>query len=799
MRFIINVNCLKLQILLCILGLRACICPAQLTVHGIVRDMETGKPLSYTNIQIEGTYQGTITNDDGNYTLKIRKLPATLIYRFIGYESQRVSITENSPAEQNVLLKPTVIELPTIVVTSDDPAVGIMSRVIENKKKWRSQLKSYKAEAYTRVGLENDTSIVSIAESTSDIHWHHDKGIREVVRSRRETSNITSDMNFAFAGTVPNLYDDDISFDHQFIGPTHPKAHKYYRFKLIGERSLDDKAIVDIEITPKNKLQPTFVGRLSVILEEYAMIEIDVKTHEGLDFPPPIEELHYHFKQQYSNFGKEFWLPVDCRIGATVKIGLPGLQFPNITFNQVSRLTDYEVNVQLPDSLYEKKTVFQVDSMAIKQDTLLADETQRIPMTQRESEAYANIDSTMSLQKAFRPTGFLARIINARIDVQEREEQRQVSGNSKKWLSGIGPSFRFNRVDGFHWGLKYERDINKHVTFGFHGAYKTGLKRWAYGGSLKSRFGKKRKLFFNLAYTNDTQMHVPSRNYLPLFSTVRSVFGLSDYFNYHWNKSVRSEAELSFSRLPVRISLGLNYEEHTSVEKTTDWSLVNKERVQRPNPMVDEGKLRSIEARIVLGDEFIPWGPTGQNRLEIRAEHSSPDFFNSDFSFTRYELIWSGHITTFLSRRLLPNCLDFQVVAGAADGRLPVQRFYGMDVHWGVLTPFGAFKTLSQRPIGDRYVGIFWEHHFRTVPFEILGLEWLAKRGVGILIHGASGKTWFSEEIHGSQLYDFHSLDEWHHEIGFSLNGVFNFFRLDVTKRLRKPDWFIGLSIARLF
>lgn len=773
---------------------------AQLTIRGTVKDQETGQALPYTNIQIEGTYRGTITNDDGLYTLTIKKMPATLIFRFIGYESKRVTITEGSSVEQNILLKPTVIRLPPIVVTSEDPAVGIMSRVIKKKQQWRSQLDSYKAKAYTRVGLENDTSIVSISESTSDIYWHHKKGIREVVRSRRETSNISSDMNFAFAGNVPNLYDDDVDTDDNlFVGPTHPEAHRYYHFKLVGERNLDDKTVVDIAVRPKSKLQPTFVGRLSVLLEEYAMIEIDVKTAEAILFPPPIEELNYHFKQQFSNFGKEFWLPVDCRIGAEVKIGMTGLHLPEIKFNQISRLTDYEINIELPDSLYENQEIFQIDSVSVEQDTLLADETQLIPLTARESEAYAKIDSTMTLWKAFRPTGFFARFINARADQREREERGEEQTSMMKWFSGIRPSFRYNRVDGFHLGLGYRRTITKNLSLNFTGAYKTGLKRWAHGGELKYRFGKKRNIFFNLQYINDTQVCIRSRNYPPMFTTIRGIFGSRDYFNYYWNQSVRGEMGISFSRIPVRFSLNFRNEHHTSVDKTTDWSLFKKDRVQRPNPAIDEGSLRSVEVVIVLGGEYIPWGAVGQNRLEIRAEHSSPDLLKSDFSFTRYEMVLNGHIPTFLRRRLLPVSLDFQLVAGKAGGTLPVQRLYAMDGRLGALTPFGTFRALSRPVEGDRYVGIFWEHHFRTVPFEILGLRGLAKRGLGIILHGASGRTWLSDQRQSNLTKDFQCMDSWHHEIGLSLNGVLNFFRVDVIKRLNEPGVFVGVSVARIF
>lgn len=776
------------------------VCNAQLTIRGTVKDQQTGQALPYTNIQIESTYRGTITNDDGLYTLQIKRLPATLIFRFIGYESKRITVTEQSSLVQNVFLKPTVIRLPAIVVTSEDPAVGIMTRVIKKKQEWRSRLESYRAKAYTRVGLENDTSIVSISESTSDVYWHHKKGVREVVRSRRETSNISSEMNFAFAGNVPNLYDDDVDTDdNMFVGPTHPEAHRYYHFKLLGERNLDDKTVVDIAVRPKSKLQPTFVGNLSVLLEEYAMIEIDVKTGEAILFPPPIEELNYHFKQQFSNFGKEFWLPVDCRIGANVRIGMTGLHFPEIKFNQISRLTDYEINIELPDSLYEKREIFQIDSVSVEKDTLLADEAQLIPLTVRESEAYASIDSTMTLRKAFRPTGFFARFINARADRREREERGEEQTSMIKWFSGIRPSFRYNRVDGFHLGLGYRRTIIKNLSLNFIGAYKTGLKRWAHGGELKYRFGKNRTIFINLKYINDTQVCVRSRNYPPIFTSIHSIFGSRDYFDYYWNQSLRGETGISFSRIPIRLSLHLRSENHTSVDKTTDWSLFKKDRVQRPNPVIDEGSLRSIGVDVVFGGEYIPWGVVGQNRLEIRAEHSSPDFFKSDFSFTRYEMALNGCIPTFLRRRLLPVSLDFQLVAGRAIGTLPIQRLYSMDGRLSALTPFGTFRSLDRPVEGDSYVGIFWEHHFRTVPFEMLGLRGLAKRGLGIILHGASGRTWLSYQRRSDFTKDLQCMDSWQHEIGLSLNGVLNFFRVDVIKRLNEPGIFLGVSAARLF
>ncbi|MEE9170219.1 MAG: carboxypeptidase-like regulatory domain-containing protein, partial [bacterium] len=84
---------------------------AQKVIRGTVKDAKTGETLPAANIQIEGTYRGTITNDDGKFALKIRELPATLLVSYIGYASTRIPITSASKEEQLILLEPVVIDL----------------------------------------------------------------------------------------------------------------------------------------------------------------------------------------------------------------------------------------------------------------------------------------------------------------------------------------------------------------------------------------------------------------------------------------------------------------------------------------------------------------------------------------------------------------------------------------------------------------------------------------------------------------------------------------------------------------
>ena len=221
-------------------------------VRGTVTDASTGQPLPAATVQLASTYRGTIANDEGEYSLKVQQLPATLKVSYIGYVSQERELT--APAERiDFALTPVPFLFDPIVVTAETSAEGIMRQVIRRKQEWRPSLASYQAQAYVRRVLENEEGIVSIGEMASEIYWERERGLREVVKSRRVTQNLAAQEAYisAFAGFA-NFYDDDIPFiGHTLIGPTHPDALKHYRFDLIGQRYLDDKVVFDISVEPK--------------------------------------------------------------------------------------------------------------------------------------------------------------------------------------------------------------------------------------------------------------------------------------------------------------------------------------------------------------------------------------------------------------------------------------------------------------------------------------------------------------------------------------------------------------------
>jgi len=768
-------------------------------IQGTVTDASTGEPLPAATVHVLGVYDGTISNTEGKYVLSLRSLPAVVEVRYIGYRSQQCHVTEDAADVRDFALEPVPIELVALVVTAEDMGPNIMRKVIAQKQTWWDSLETFRVEAYSRFVLYKDTEIVAIIESLSDGFWDQKKGWREVVKDKRETENLDLGIALPAAAGV-NLYDDETKiFGHNLIGVTHPDALAHYDFVLTGRRKMDDRIIYDIDVKPKHSLKTAFNGRVAVLDSVYALVEVELTPNRAFLFPPPIRELNITMRQQFSNFGGDYYLPVGYQSDINVKVGMVGLKFPPFERQRISRLTGYEVNVALPDSLYEQDRIVVVDSMRVEQDSLLVQTGLAVPLDDIEQEAYARIDSTMTLDKAYEPKGFLARFVKE--DEEDNKKNNQDGGKGRKLPFRFKPEVWFNRVDGGHLGSKISsRSRQSRAVFAGGGAYNFGLKRWSFDGKATVRWGTDKKGFVSLEGFRGTDTRYRSRLYSRFKASFQQIDGLEDYFDFFWREGVRGTAGYRFGRprrAGVRLSGGIHVAQHSSVEKTTDWHFSGDIDVQRPNPRIDPGNLRSVFLRADIEGKNSGLALIfEQRKIALEVEHSRSGF-GSDFDFTQVRMLLDWRVETLFKRRLLPNVLDVRVVGSAFAGTLPRQRFEILDA--GLLdglSTFGAFRTLVNRPYeGEKILGMFWEHNFRTVPFELIGWRWAAERNIGLIVHGGHGRTWFGARA----LLDYEPqyTDGFHHELGVSINGLFDWFRLDFTKRLDAPEFFVSIGFVQ--
>ncbi|MCH8496810.1 MAG: hypothetical protein LAT57_14415, partial [Balneolales bacterium] len=494
---------------------------------------------------------------------------------------------------------------------------------------------------------------------------------------------------------------------------------------------------------------------------------------------------------QFSNFGQDFWLPVDIRIEGTIKFGFPGLQFPAVNFHQMSRLSNYEVNVPVPDTLFSisrrliPETFLTGEDMP---DLALVHLERHIPLDERESQAYSTLDSTQTLEKSFEPTGALARFVN-----NEDRESRE-PGVFGKAVRGFTPEIGYNRVDAGRFGVSYSPRIKGSLAPSVFAVYLSGTNDVDYGASLRyqarARDRRSRPLRVEAGYGYQTARIFEASHVHPLMASTGMLLGTYDYFDYYKVERGYVNASKRLNNKPITWNLGLNQSRFGSLAKTTNYSIPGG-IIQRENPAIDEGIGRYVEVGLEFGGSPAPFGVTGGRNAEISVLHSGAHL-GSDFDFTRFSARVDYRFETFFKRRFMPNTLDIRLTGGAALGDLPLQHMHSIDTSIRYFTPFGGLRAAQGVPIrSDRQLSLSWEHNFRTIPFEIIGFDAPVRKGIGFIVHGA--------HAYQHQAAQFPSGDTYHHEIGLSLNGLFSVLRIDATARIDRPGFFLGASVARIF
>ena len=765
-------------------------------ISGRIVDSSNGETLPSAAVILDGSYKGTISNSDGFFTISVDSLPAALTIRFLGFHQKKITVSDEAELPLLVELSPSVTEMDEIVVTDQDPGLTIMEMVIERKKIWRQTLQSYQVDAYTRQSLSNDTSIVSITESSSVAYWDDIRGHKEVQITQQQTTNISGDQNFSGVRYMPNFYDDNIEIaGYNMVGITHPEATRFYTFKLADTQEFESKPLYKIEFTPRKNLQPAFVGTAWVLGRDYALLEVDLKPNDVVDFPPPIQEFDLSYKQQFSNYGGSYWLPVDVRIEGKVKVGMIGFRMPAIQFKQVSRLSDYKINSAIPDS------VFSTDEDFIRLQELPADSfsvsIERIPLTEEESVAYSTIVSSDTIEKAFQAEGFLARAIDSS---DEQDNSGFFSSVTDRLPGGFSPLIRYNRMDGFHAGLRYSKELfDARTTLTGFGGFSINTSFWDYGGSFKQRLLKTgtTNINANFRYAVETESRYLSPLYSLGMNSVATIFGGVDYFDYFRSESVSAGLGVDDIFPRTDLSVTFNHEIHSNFENESleNYSLFGWHDTRRVNPEIEDGTMQSLVFNTAINKQQNNFGITGRRQLLLEVEWSD-EVLGSDFNFVNYRASVDWNFQTFFKRRVFANTLDLHFSGGVSRGTVPIQKFGVIDGSMNRFTPFGSLRTRQFLPYeGTRHWLVVAEHNFRTIPFEWLGLQWFADKGWGIIVFGGAGHTYANRAIYEDRLLS----NGIHTEAGVSLNSIFGILRIDVAKRLDNPGTFIGISVPRYF
>jgi len=121
-------------------------------LRGTITDKE-GNPISYATIFVKNLNLGTTTNEEGKFELDIEPGTYEVNFRCLGYKPKNEILTITKEVETvSVIMEVQILEIQEVTVSAggEDPAYGIMRKVIGLSYVHLNQITSYTADVYIR-------------------------------------------------------------------------------------------------------------------------------------------------------------------------------------------------------------------------------------------------------------------------------------------------------------------------------------------------------------------------------------------------------------------------------------------------------------------------------------------------------------------------------------------------------------------------------------------------------------------------------------------------------------------------
>lgn len=529
-------------------------------VSGSVKD-RNGVALPFATVWVSDLNKGTLANEEGQYAIQVPIGNHELVFRFLGHSpyTKKVTIEKSTDKlEINIVLEEQAVSLSEVNVggLKEDPAIGIMRRMISMAPFHSKEVDQYSAKAYVK-GVGKITSISKmmnalvgkkmekeagikvgstyVLEGINQVNYQKPNKITEKVLSNR--NNLPAVLRNADA---PNLRVTQTNFYSPkiwgyLISPVAPNAFQFYKFAYIGSFTVNGQTISKIQITPKSTYQDLFEGVISVVEDTWSIysFSLNFKNSSGL----------YRIQQQNSLF-QGVWMPINYDVninfdsigfGATfryitqikeykIKVNPVLVVKPNIIEERLNKSLAKEIDrekVKDPKSalstevtrnklkkilrqvakdekseflekseekeIFTSDYVFEVDSMASKQDESFWASERQIPLTEAEVIGYKQADSLQLLDRNKLTKDSLSNLpifrwtdlITARTYLYEKRN--------------LGPSLRlsslsggFNPVDGYviQRNIEFRHSFSLSNFYSINANIRYALSRKAFNGDL---------------------------------------------------------------------------------------------------------------------------------------------------------------------------------------------------------------------------------------------------------------------------------------------------------------------------
>ena len=619
-------------------------------IAGTVKDTK-GNALPFVNIYLQGSYQGTTSNDEGNFELAISEPGEyAIVFQYLGFKTiTKKEVVSSFPHIVNVSLEEESVSLDEVVIdTSVDPAYRIIRETIARRKINLDKISAYKADFYSRglwrvedlpekiLGQEvgdldgqldsTRTGIIYLSETISEIAYQKPDDFKEKILASKVSGNdngfsfnTAQDANFSF-------YENTAEINASIVSPIAASALSYYDYKLDGVFYEGTKLINKIQVTPKRPRDRVWKGFIYIVEDDWQLYGVELSTTGEAIQVPMVTQLV--FKQNFTyDADNDFWI----KLSQTIDFGFDFLGFKGDgRFIAVYSDYDFEPN-------FEKRTftneVLSFASEANKKDSLFWKGSRPVPLTDEEVNDYIKKDSIQTLRKS---ESYLDSIdgVSNRFKLLDPILGYTYQNSYDKWrlsYNGPFPGINFNTVQGWNGGagLSYfswnDENRTRWFSANLNATYGIAEDRLRLSGSIARNFNRTNRLQIRL-FGGSRVQQFNSNAISPLVNTVSTLFFERNFMKvYDLTYAGGSYRQELFNGLRLLTSFG--YQERKPLFNNTDYVTLPNDDVaytsnnpRAPQDFMNPGIrahsifMSAITADITFGQKYMTY-PDGKYNL----------------------------------------------------------------------------------------------------------------------------------------------------------------------------------------
>ena len=364
----------------------------QTNITGTVTDKK-GDPLSFVQIQFLDSKIGTKSDSLGQFNISTYYPTDTLVFRLLGYQTQRVKIKKDQSQVLEVKMQTQDKEIAEIFLKAPLETRGaqLHRRIIQYKDvNNKEKLSAYQYHLYNKIqldasnldsGLINNPLVdrlsivknylqtdsaeksllpVILSESVSDFYYLKDPKLKKEEVQATHITGVDNMQMTQFLGDMAlelNIYDNIYDlFNKSFISPLAPFARSYYQFYLDDSTFIGTDWCYKLRFVPKRTGDLVFEGHMWVHDTTYAIkrFEANIASGANLNY---IQE--FYFEHTFEQVQKEIWMLTSERMVLSFKITEKS-KFLGLVGRKYSQRSNFIINEPKPEAFYRSTNTVDV-------------------------------------------------------------------------------------------------------------------------------------------------------------------------------------------------------------------------------------------------------------------------------------------------------------------------------------------------------------------------------------------------------------------------------------------------------